>query len=38
MNKMLTIDGNEAVMIEVYKEADANIVDMATEVRAKNSF
>jgi HAE1 family hydrophobic/amphiphilic exporter-1 len=29
------IDGNEAVMIEVYKEADANIVDMATEVRGK---
>ncbi len=27
------IDGNEAVMIEVYKEADANIVDMAKEVR-----
>ncbi|MFV8753285.1 efflux RND transporter permease subunit [Nannocystaceae bacterium ST9] len=29
------IDGNEAVMIEVYKEADANIVDMANEVREK---
>ena len=29
------IDGNEAVMIEVYKEADANIVDMAKEVRQR---
>ena len=29
------IDGNEAVMIEVYKEADANIVDMAERVRER---
>jgi HAE1 family hydrophobic/amphiphilic exporter-1 len=29
------IDGREAVMIEVYKEADANIVDMATRVRER---
>jgi HAE1 family hydrophobic/amphiphilic exporter-1 len=29
------IDGREAVMIEVYKEADANIVDMAQRVRER---
>jgi HAE1 family hydrophobic/amphiphilic exporter-1 len=29
------IDGREAVMIEVYKEADANIVDMAKRVRER---
>jgi len=29
------IDGNEAVMIEVYKEADANIVEMAKRVRER---
>jgi HAE1 family hydrophobic/amphiphilic exporter-1 len=29
------IDGNEAVMIEVYKEADANIVEMAERVRER---
>jgi HAE1 family hydrophobic/amphiphilic exporter-1 len=29
------IDGREAVMIEVYKEADANIVDMAARVRER---
>jgi HAE1 family hydrophobic/amphiphilic exporter-1 len=29
------IDGSEAVMIEVYKEADANIVDMAKLVRER---
>jgi len=29
------IDGNEAVMLEVYKEADANIVDMAKRVRQR---
>ncbi|PRP92659.1 Multidrug resistance protein MdtB [Enhygromyxa salina] len=29
------IDGREAVMIEVYKEADANIVDMAERVRER---
>lgn len=29
------IDGSEAVMIEVYKEADANIVEMAKRVRGR---
>ncbi|EDM78210.1 acriflavin resistance protein [Plesiocystis pacifica SIR-1] len=29
------IDGSEAVMIEVYKEADANIVEMAKQVRER---
>jgi hydrophobic/amphiphilic exporter-1 (mainly G- bacteria), HAE1 family len=29
------IDGREAVMIEVYKEADANIVEMAERVRKR---
>lgn len=29
------IDGSEAVMIEVYKEADANIVEMAGRVRSR---
>jgi HAE1 family hydrophobic/amphiphilic exporter-1 len=29
------IDGNEAVMIEVFKEADANIVEMAERVRER---
>lgn len=29
------VDGHEAVEIEVYKEADANIVDMAALVRAR---
>jgi len=29
------VDGNEAVEVEVYKEADANIVDMAARVRER---
>jgi HAE1 family hydrophobic/amphiphilic exporter-1 len=29
------VDGAEAVQVEIYKEADANIVDMATRVRQR---
>ncbi len=29
------VDGKEAVEVEIYKEADANIVEMATSVRAR---
>jgi HAE1 family hydrophobic/amphiphilic exporter-1 len=31
------VDGREAVEIEVYKEADANIVDMAQRVTARST-